>query len=407
MSHLLEAYSLQTGSKIGKPFIVKNFFPTPERYITIHNSSGMGAKNYDYFQEVIEEILPELSKANISLIQIGTQEDQPLNGCIHFQGKTSYHQTAYILENSMLHIGNDSFPVHLASASNTPIVALYSITTPEIAGPVFNKDHNLVKCLTPNYNGKKPSFNPNESPKTVNSIKVEEVIKNIYDILSIDPSKLIETILIGDNFKKQHVEFIPNGILNPEKFKNVPVAMRIDLLAEGQALNENIIFSNLNLRKFYIHVCESKKIENIELLRSFRSNIAEYIIDVTNEKISKDYIKNIVEAGIKPIIFYKGIDNEYLNEIKIDLIDYNLRILNTKINNDEIDDILNRIKNLENLWIKTSCPIISDSKIFLSEEHYKNNISSEDPKQKIDKKINLKNLLLKKDNIFLFTYNEK
>jgi hypothetical protein len=56
MSHLLETYSLQTGAKISKPFIIKNFYPVPEKYITIHNSSGMGAKNYDYFQDVIDEI---------------------------------------------------------------------------------------------------------------------------------------------------------------------------------------------------------------------------------------------------------------------------------------------------------------------------------------------------------------
>lgn len=403
MSHLLEAYSLQTGAKIGKPFIVKNFFPTPEKYITIHNSSGMGAKNYDYFQEVVDEIITELNKLNIQIIQIGTPEDNALNGCIHLHGKTNYHQTAYILENSMLHIGNDSFPVHLASHSNIPIVALYSITTPEIAGPIFNDKKENVHCLTPDYKDKKPSFNPNESPKTVNTIKIEQVVECIYNTLSIKPDKKINSIHIGENFKRQHIEFIPNGVLNPEKFKNVPVAMRIDLLNEE--VNENIVFSNLNFRKFYVHVCQSKKIENTELLRNFIPNIAEYIVDVSKEKIEKEYVKKLVEIGIKPIIFYKGNDVNYLNDIKIDLIDYNLRIINSKIDIEKIEEALSLLSKTDDIWIKTSSPIVSNSKIYLSEEHYKNDLPSEDAKQKIDKKINLKKLLEKKDNIFLFTYS--
>ena len=74
--HLLETYALSTGSKIGKPFIVKKFFPVKyEKYITIQNSSGMPAKCYDYFQQVVDFLLPVLNKENIGIVQIGGKED--------------------------------------------------------------------------------------------------------------------------------------------------------------------------------------------------------------------------------------------------------------------------------------------------------------------------------------------
>jgi hypothetical protein len=62
--HLVETYSLSTGSKIKKPFIHKKFFPLPfEKYITIQNSSGMQGKCYDYFQEVVNFVYEDLEKS--------------------------------------------------------------------------------------------------------------------------------------------------------------------------------------------------------------------------------------------------------------------------------------------------------------------------------------------------------
>jgi hypothetical protein len=404
MSHLIESYSLQTGARIGKPSIIKNFFPTPEKYITIHNSSGMGAKNYDYFQEVVDEILPELEKNNIKIVQIGTADNPPLQGCIHIHGQTTYHQTAYVIDNSMLHIGNDSFPVHLASASDIPIVALYSITLPEIAGPFFNhKSKNKVFCFTPEYGDNKPSFNPNESPKTVNTINIEKIVNAIFSILGIENKNNLETIFIGESFKKNHVEFVPDGVINYNIFNNVPIVMRIDLLDND--FDENIIFANLKNGKFFIHACESKKIENIDAIKILKNNIAEYIIDVTKEVIDKKYINKIVNVGIKPIILYRGDDTEYFNEIKMNLIDLNLKFLYKKTNDKEIDKILKKIDNCENLWIKSSKNVLANGKIFLTEEHMNKNLPAESKKQIVPKSLDIKALLKEKDNLFIFKYN--
>jgi len=391
MSHLLETYSLQTGAKISKPFIIKNFYPTPEKYITIHNSSGMSAKNYDYFQNVIDEVFEALEKKNIKIVQIGGPEDFPLNNCIHLHGKTNFNQTAYIIENSLLHIGNDSFPVHLASASNKPIISLYSVTTPKIAGPCFNsKEVNDYKvfCFSPDYNGKKPSFNPNESPKTINTINFENIIQAIEKVLNINTGFNIKTLFNGEKYLNKIVEFVPDSLIRPDFAENILINMRIDLCKDE---NENLIFANLKNRKFNIFLKNSKKIKNVNILPSFKENIANIFINVTDENIDIEYVRLLIKNGIKPIIFYSGENEDYLNEIKINLIDLNLNFVKYIPQKASIKDIVKN-KDIKNIILKTNRIILSSGKIYLSVSSYLNNQHSTSNFEMLDKIKNYKDL---------------
>ena len=77
--HLLEQYSLSCGIKIDKPHVETSFFPIDcDKYITLHASSGMEAKNYDYFKDVIDLIHPHLESNNIKIVQIGDIKDKKL-----------------------------------------------------------------------------------------------------------------------------------------------------------------------------------------------------------------------------------------------------------------------------------------------------------------------------------------
>ena len=78
MPHLLEKYALQTGSKIGKPFVYETFFPIPfEKFITFQAQSiKFPSKEYDYIQDVIDFIAPILEKSNIKIIQLGTVQEK-------------------------------------------------------------------------------------------------------------------------------------------------------------------------------------------------------------------------------------------------------------------------------------------------------------------------------------------
>ena len=317
--HLVETYSLSTGSKIRKPFIHKKFFPLPfEKYITIQNSSGMQGKCYDYFQEVINFVYEDLEKAGYKIIQIGTKEDRALNNVFHLHGQTNINQTAFILENSKLHIGNDSFAIHMCSAFNVPLIGLYSVSSPEIAGP-FWKNKNQI-CLTPK--NWKPSFNPNESPKRINEIKIESIIESIKVLLNINFSQNIETLFIGQRYGQILLESIPSIILQNNIFPEIPLNIRFDYIEQIEEKDYICTLNNLNIRKCTI--ITDKALE-IEKLAQLKDKIINLFYDITFNNIDFDFINKVKLLGIKIDFIFnksKNKDESILNNKKLELVEH-------------------------------------------------------------------------------------
>jgi hypothetical protein len=314
--HLIEKYALSTGSRIGKPFIVKKFFPVPfDKYITIQNSSGMPAKCYDYFQEVINFLLPILEKHGIGVVQIGGKEDMAINGCHHTQGVTNINQTAYVLSNSSLHLGNDSFAIHMCSAFQVPIVGLYSITLPDIAGPYFNKNYST--CLYPD--NEKPSFNPNEQPKRINNIKIEDVVNACLKKLSIDIESInLKTFHIGSRYKEIIVESIPNQVISTDFFTGAVLNLRCDFIDN---IDINIVYNNIAIRKCSII---TDKPFDLSFVPHVKDNLELLIYDIT-KSLDMDFIKNLHSLNIKYVCVFNKTDenqNDIINNYKLDLIDY-------------------------------------------------------------------------------------
>jgi hypothetical protein len=364
--HLLETYALSTGSKIGKPFIVKKFFPVKfEKYITVQNSSGMPSKCYDYFQEVIDFLLPILNKHGIGIVQIGGQEDAALNNVENLQGSTNINQTAYIISNSLLHLGNDSFAVHMASAFNVKNVALYSITLPEIAGPFFNKENSI--CLYPD--NQKPSFNPNESPKRINKIKPQEVVNSCIKLLFDKKEKsTVEVIHIGNRYKETIVEAVPNNIIHPDFFKNAVLNLRCDYIDN---LDLNILYSNIMSRKCCV---VTDKPFQLSQAPQVKENLTLVIYDIT-KNLNLDFIKSLELLGIKYACAYNkqtGTEND-LHSKKTDLIDY-CAIEEYSLIPENFDS---SILEQSNLKYKSNRIILSDGKVFSSSSAFFDNLNSE------------------------------
>jgi hypothetical protein len=317
--HLVETYSLSTGSKIKKPFIHKKFFPLPfEKYITIQNSSGMQGKCYNYFQEVINFVYEDLEKAGYKIIQIGTKDDRALNNVFHLHGQTNINQTAFILENSKLHIGNDSFAIHMCSAFNVPLIGLYSVSSPEIAGP-FWKNKNQI-CLTPK--NWKPSFNPNESPKRINEIKIESIIESIKVLLNINFSQNIETLFIGQRYGQILLESIPSIILQNNIFPEIPLNIRFDYIEQIEEKDYICTLNNLNIRKCTII---TDKVLEIEKLAQLKDKIINVFYDITFNNIDFDFINKVKILGIKIDFIFnksKNKDESILNNKKLELVEH-------------------------------------------------------------------------------------
>lgn len=61
----------------------------------------------------------------------------------NFIGKLSIEENYFLIENSDTYFGVDSGPLHLASLSKTPIIAIYGPNVPEISGP-WRKDNVTI-----------------------------------------------------------------------------------------------------------------------------------------------------------------------------------------------------------------------------------------------------------------------
>ena len=362
--HLVETYSLSTGSKIKKPFIHKKFFPIPfEKYITIQNSSGMQGKCYDYFQEVVNFVYEDLEKFGYKIIQIGNKDDKPLTNVFNLQGQTNINQTAFILENSQLHVGNDSFAIHMCSAFDVPLIGLYSVSSPEIAGP-FWKNKNQI-CLTPkNWN---PSFNPNESPKRVNEIKIESIIESIQTLLNINLSQNIHTIFIGERYGHILLEAIPSIILPNTVFPEVPLNIRFDYIDKIEEKDYICTLNNLNTRK--CAVITDKPLE-IEKLFQLKDKIINLFYDITFNDIDLNFVNKIKSLGMKVDFIFnksKNKNESALDSKKLELIDYQ-EIINIVENTEKPTEEIKESK-----FYKSKKILFANNNTYLSKAAYLEN----------------------------------
>jgi hypothetical protein len=350
--HLIQKYALSTARKIGKPYIVKKYFPVDaEKYITVQNSSGMPGKCYDFFEDALLFLKPLLDKNNYKIVQIGGEKDKKISNAIDLTGKSNINQTAYIISKASLHLGNDSFAVHMASGFDVPTVGLYGITTPELAGPYWNnKKINLYS------NKFKPTFNPNESPKTVNNIKIEEVVNACEMLLFGEKTLNLNSQYIGNRYIDQIVECVPNQAINPEFLKGSVLNLRFDYLDEITELSTTAY--NLSQRKCAI---VTDKTIDIELLDKVKQNIEIVIYNVTNN-VDIEFVKKIDKLGINYVctVDKSFSDDALIEKRKFELMDFcGINIFSSIPDNipDEIG---------ENVLYKSNRMILSNGKIYNS-----------------------------------------
>jgi ADP-heptose:LPS heptosyltransferase len=74
----------------------------------------------DRFQQVVKEL-----KSRFKFVQLGSASDPPLDDVVDLRGKTSLRETAAVLENCRLYLGNVGFLMHLARAVELPSVIVY------------------------------------------------------------------------------------------------------------------------------------------------------------------------------------------------------------------------------------------------------------------------------------------
>ncbi|HEV7993053.1 MAG TPA: glycosyltransferase family 9 protein [Gemmatimonadaceae bacterium] len=97
------------------------------RQIALH-SSGRSAysamMNKEWFPERMQEVVNAL-RGEFTLVQLGSQADPALHGCVDLRGRTTLRESAAVIANSELFLGQVGFLMHLARAVDRPGVIIY------------------------------------------------------------------------------------------------------------------------------------------------------------------------------------------------------------------------------------------------------------------------------------------
>jgi hypothetical protein len=378
--HLIERYATACGVKIDKPYIYDTFFPVNiEKYISFQPFSKYPSKNYDYWDEVVAIISPYLQQNNITLVHIGAKDDKAINNTLNLCGQTNISQAAYIIKNSIMHVGADSFAAHIASGYGKKIVALYSNNNINNVKPYWTKPEDMV-LLSPKVN-KKPQYSVNEVPKSINNIKPEAIAEGILKLLNIPHGNLPKTVYIGNEYINKTLEVIPDKPINPAQIGLDTLVIRMDYV-----FNEQVLELFLQQKKCIIF---TNKPINEQLLQKYRQNIPQliYLVEKDNDTtFAKTLKRNTINAA-----FISYLSEEELNQFKLDYMDYGLIV--------KRDHPIDKIEASNSTYFKSSRILISSEGQFNSKYQW-------ETKDMSNKYINHPELNKELSNLYIFNLDQ-
>ena len=353
--HLVETYATNCGLKIDQPYILEKYFPLNiEKYITF-NPYSKPAKTYDYWLDVIELIKPHLDREGINILQLGGKNERPLPHCFSVAGQTNVNQVAYILKDSMLHFGVDSFPVHIASYYDKKIVSLYSTLYTQNAGPYWGNKDQQVLLEPERKGGDKPSFALEEYPKSINTIRPEKIAQSIVNLLGLDVKFEHETLFVGDSHIATMLEIIPDHIANHKSLGVDNMIVRMDF-----EFNEENLAQQLGLCP--CSIVTNKPISE-DLILKFKGRINEIVFLLEKETHSSDFVKLLYNSAIKCLLLSYEDDND-IQDMKIHYMDYGIICKKRTTKPEKIQEIEGL--DINNLFYKSSKFTLSKGKIYPS-----------------------------------------
>lgn len=389
--HILEQYSLACGLKINKPYILDKYFPLPfDKYIAFHAPSKFQSRKYDHWKHVLNLIKPYLDKNNINIVQIGDKDEQLFrDSCFITNGMTDFNQLAYIIKNSILLLGIDSFPVHLAAYYDIPLVGLYCNMYKEHSMPYWGQKQKQ-KLIESHRNGDKPSYSAFEAEKTINLINPEEIAKNVLDLLNIKNSINVKSLYFGALSSESVIEMIPSHPIDISNLNISHINVRMDRL-----FNLNTLETQLQISKCCI--LTNKKID-LNFIKKHKYNVVKIIFFINKKEFNQKYIEDFRNLNIDYELVYKEENENELSQLKMEYMDFAHVIkpeapaLNLKWN--------------KNLKLISSKKTLFNKKVYPSLYHADLDVSNKDEKTFSISEEMIKNKLFLEDLNFYYIFQE-
>lgn len=313
---LLESYSHYVGIFPSKPFIDESFYPVPfDKYVIVQAAAGMPSKQYDLWDEVIENI-------KLPTVLVGGKDDPALPVSLDLRGKTSWRQTASLIKNSALFLGNDSVGNHMASAFGTPRIALFGATSPLTCGGYWNRDKGVE--LTPiDMKGCHAACHTPQcikSEKCINSISVETVLNHIKRFLGEESVSLTKTLHKGALSKQLIVEWVPKTINQAtfDLFQKIGgiLSVRLDLVDVNLDDFSNVC-NSINFKSLII--CRPEQAKHLKV---HPSKLEQLFILVESSKIADaiPLLSEISKTYVPRLISRE--EHAAFNSYKMELLNY-------------------------------------------------------------------------------------
>jgi hypothetical protein len=254
----------------------------------------------------------------------------------------------------MLHLGVDSFPVHIASSYNKKIVSLYSSLYAQNAGPYWgNKDDHVT--LEPDRGEGKPCFALEEYPKSINTIRPEKIAQSVVDLLGLYAKFEHETLFVGDSHISTMLEIIPNHVANHKSLGVDNMIVRMDF-----EFNEKNLAKQLSLCPCSI---VTNKPINQDIILQFKDRINELVFILEKETHSADFVKLLYNNALKCLLLSHE-DESDIQDMKIHYMDYGVIGKKKTTKPEKIKEIEGL--DINNLFYKSSKFTLSDGKIYPS-----------------------------------------
>lgn len=363
--HIVESFALNTGLKIDKPYIYEKYVPLPFQgdYITFQPFGKYPCRTYDYWDEVVEILSPRLKEKNIKIVQIGVSQEPLIADTVDMRSQTDFNQAAYLIKNSLLHLGIDSFAIHIGSGYNKKMVGLYAPMLPSQSGPYWSDEENFITLEPPRKKGGKPCYCINENPKTINKIYPEKIAESVLKLLGIENNYPYKTIHLGSEYFRKKIEVVPfNHVVNWTQLGVDSLIMRMD-----EHFNEKALQQQLNVCKCSI---VTNKPINIQILQTFKERVTEFIYLVEDDSCL-EYIEALKQAKV-PCALVTYLEGKKLNKLKLKFIDYG-QILEQKVGKkSDVEEIL-KDKDLSNIYYKNATLSVVKSDLFTTRVFSKTN----------------------------------